>query len=99
MEAEVSNICEKIVNLDFNSKDELNSLSDKIKDLCHSTNDMEKSVDCIFAFAVKSKWNAHVAALFCNSIADITIEGAKSRTHLLRKLQAVYKGKIFYFMY
>lgn len=93
LESEVSGICEKIINLDFKSKEKLNSLSDKIKTLCHSTDDMEKCVEYIFTFAVKSKLNAHVAALFCNSIADITVEGAKIRTHLLRKLQVAYKEK------
>ena len=73
---------------------ELNSLSDKIRSLCQSVDNMEKCIDHLYAFAVKSKWNAHVGALFCNCICDITVQDAKFRTHLLRKLQAVYKGKI-----
>lgn len=91
---EVSGICERLSDLDFNSKEELTSLSDKIKSLCQSVDTMEKCIDHLYAFAVKSKWNAHVAALFCNSISDITVQEAKFRTYLLRKLQTVYKGKI-----
>lgn len=60
---------------------------------------MEKCIDHLYAFAIKSKWNAHVAALFCNCISDITVQDTKFRTHLLRKLQAVYKGKIEFKIY
>lgn len=94
VEDQVNEICEKLVKLDFTASPDLNPLSDKVKEICQSSNSIDKCIETVFAFALKSKWNAHVAAIFCNSLGDIAVEEVKFRTHLLRKLQVVYKGKI-----
>lgn len=89
----MTEVFEKMVKM--NSQTDINPLTDRIKELCQSADDMEKCIESIFEFAVKSKWNAHVAAIFCNAVGDIVIDEMKFRTQLLRKLQVVYKGNIF----
>lgn len=83
-------------SVDCNSPTELNPLTDKIKNLCQSADAMQKFIDDVFVFALKSKWNAHVAAIVCNAVGDITIGEAKFRTRLLQKLQGAYKGNNYH---
>ncbi|XP_054716512.1 uncharacterized protein LOC129225968 [Uloborus diversus] len=94
IENQLGNICEQLSDIDLTkSANKLSEFTEKVKSLCQSNESLEKGVDGLFSFALQSKWNSHTAAIFCHHIGDITVEGVKLRTHLLRKLQVSYKDR------
>ncbi|GFQ80366.1 uncharacterized protein TNCT_316131 [Trichonephila clavata] len=89
-----SELCHKLGKINLSSSaEELKQYGKEVKTLCNTSEKMEKFVDNIFQFALKSKWNAHIVAIFCDTHGDITVEQSKFRTIVLRKLQVLYKEK------
>ncbi|XP_055952534.1 uncharacterized protein LOC129988353 isoform X2 [Argiope bruennichi] len=88
-------LCNKMGQINMSTLDEeLPQCATQIKTLCDTAEKFEKCVEDIFQFALKSKWNAHAVAIFCNNHGDIQVEQSKFRNLILRKLQQLYKERI-----
>ncbi|CAL1296822.1 unnamed protein product [Larinioides sclopetarius] len=88
-------LCNKMGQINMSTlEEELPVCATQIKTLCDTTEKFEKCVDDIFQFALKSKWNAHAVAIFCNKHGDIQVEQLKFRNVILRKLQQQYKERV-----
>ncbi|KFM78360.1 CBP80/20-dependent translation initiation factor, partial [Stegodyphus mimosarum] len=93
-EKKISEICDAMSQINVaDSTEKLKSFTQLVSPVCKTSEDLEKCVSIIFDFAVKSKWNAHLSAIFCNYLGDIATDGTKFRTVLLRKLQTSYKDR------
>ncbi|GFU33498.1 uncharacterized protein NPIL_517731 [Nephila pilipes] len=89
-----SELCSKLGKINLSSSvEELKQYAKDVKVLCNTSEKLEKFIDSIFQFALKSKWNAHIVAIFCDAHGDITVDQCKFRTLMLRKLQVLYKER------
>lgn len=89
-----SELCNKLGQINLSSSvEELKQYAKDVNTLCNTSEKLEKFIDSIFQFALKSKWNAHVVAIFCDAHGDLTVEKTKFRTVMLRKLQVLYKER------
>ncbi|KAG8183117.1 hypothetical protein JTE90_024426 [Oedothorax gibbosus] len=90
-EDNIEKICNTMAAIDLSlPQSALETFAGELKAVCKTSELLEKCAENLFQFALKSKWNAHAVAVFCNFHGEITVEQVKLRNLFFKKLQGRY---------